>query len=393
MQINYNMQLDIDTKGRELKCIANIFFSEPQEDSISFDINNGLKIISITSDHEPIEYEMLKTHLFPYAPYSYSVQILLRKKVNYITVEYSGCIEDPRYDGAIRNDYIELNCYAPWYPRFENQLNTAFEVQISGIEHLSVVKGKYQNEARVWNMQYSSKIDDCPILAVKENRVITKQAGNLICNVHDFHLLAKDRQDIIAKNLEPIIKFYEGIIHPIEFRDEEFNFIITKTSGGGYCRDMIIVVSRDWPKDIIKESWRLIALQAHEMAHLWWYGADTSSMHDWLNESFAEYCAYLYLESIGYNTATECMIEEYKKQADACPPIASIEYGSPIYNSRFKGVLILHEYREKFGIDALYKVFSILYNIEEKDTYKLVDAIRTQIGENYACFFESRINK
>ena len=64
----------------------------------------------------------------------------------------------------------------------------------------------------------------------------------------------------------------------------------------------------------------LISAVSHELAHLWWSGGDPHSWEDWLNESFAEYSAFLYLRARGENEMFMAYLGDYEQMVDY-PPV------------------------------------------------------------------------
>lgn len=91
-------------------------------------------------------------------------------------------------------------------------------------------------------------------------------------------------------------------------------------------------------------------LLAHETAHLWWSDAvDTQSPHNFMNESFAEYEAYLSVrEEYGKETFDK-YIERAKKQSQELPGFDqwNMQLNSPLV--RRKGPWVLHQLHERIG--------------------------------------------
>jgi aminopeptidase N len=96
----------------------------------------------------------------------------------------------------------------------------------------------------------------------------------------------------------------------------------------------------------------------HEAAHLWWWGAETTSWEDWLNESFAEYSALLAVrERFGPAAFEERLAVKREASQDSAPiwglersDISTADQRQMIETVLYaKGPIVLHELATKIG--------------------------------------------
>jgi len=104
-----------------------------------------------------------------------------------------------------------------------------------------------------------------------------------------------------------------------------------------------------------------MAIAAHELAHAWWSNAPSQSLHNFLNESFAEYFACLALERIFGEDAFAASLERARSLSEDA---GSIRDWTPRSNHALvygKGPLLLHELRGRVGDEAFFELMRAAY--------------------------------
>lgn len=164
--------------------------------------------------------------------------------------------------------------------------------------------------------------------------------------------------------LKNIYNFYNDLFGMVAERLELTVAVMDRLSGGGYFRNGLIVLSSEERTEL---DW--IHFFAHELAHIWWRGADTTSWEDWLNESLAEFSSWLFIEKyLGKSTAEE-VSHEYCYEIRECPPLRNLDRNSKhVYFSRFKGARLLKSIDKQFGKEELIQSLQLLIELPERKT-------------------------
>jgi aminopeptidase N len=101
------------------------------------------------------------------------------------------------------------------------------------------------------------------------------------------------------------------------------------------------------------------AVLAHELTHQWFGDAVTPAVWGdiWLNESFATYGEWLWMEHIGWTTVDEeAAVALSARQSGDGEPTGSPTADLFVYNSYNGGAIVLHALRTTIGDDAFFDV-------------------------------------
>jgi len=151
-----------------------------------------------------------------------------------------------------------------------------------------------------------------------------------------------------------------------------------------------------------------LGIVSHELAHQWWGDLVTlrTWSEAWINESFATYCDYLYLEhALGPDEGAVNLLNKknaYLQEAREryIRPIVFDRYESPqnVFDSHSypKGALVLHMLRFILGDEAFFRTLSAFlheHDYDIADTRDFMKAVKTVTGKNLDWFFEQWLYK
>ena len=93
---------------------------------------------------------------------------------------------------------------------------------------------------------------------------------------------------------------------------------------------------------------RTLGTPYHEICHLWWSNASSSTYDNWLNESFAEYFSYMAIRDLHGIKEYEKLVERSKRYGEDYGPVIEFKNGqtSVLYT---KGAYIVYELHQKLG--------------------------------------------
>ncbi len=207
-----------------------------------------------------------------------------------------------------------------------------------------------------------------------------------------------------------IIQYYQEFLGPFPF--SEFDIIEINDFGFGQAPPGIMFITKEAFNPLIGEENQLYSEGinerfAHEIAHQYWGVAVKwpTSEEQWLSESFAEYCAGLFLKVYKNEATFRKLAKHWRTQAnwatDAAPiPLANRVWISDDATSRFamrtgllynKGPVLLGALHKELGDEAF---FTFLKSYQKSFAWKfgstktLAGLLQYMTKKDYMPFFE-----
>lgn len=357
---NYKIDLTINHKTKEFSSICEMKLDEPVE-VIEFIVYRGIRINSISSDNIALEYDEFDFDEIQFFPESKKITINGLTSCN-LKIQYECKLESMPYNiNSINDNWIELNMYSPWYPVRIDVPIANFDIKVRGLKDFQVINGNKSDG--LWRLKFINQVD-AYIIGFKDfilNELKDKSANVNIFSLKNSNLSLPIELNALLKN---IYDFYTDLFGKSAERLKLTVAVMDRLSGGGYFRDDLIVLSSEERSEL---DW--IHFFAHELAHQWWNGADTTSWDDWLNESTAEFSSWLFMEKhLGKRIAEEVAFE-HDDEIRECPSLRDLDRNTKhVYFSRFKGAQILKGVDEQFGRDKLILCMKTLLELPERST-------------------------
>ncbi|WP_018962433.1 M1 family aminopeptidase [Sporolactobacillus vineae] len=316
-------------------------------------------------------------HWSPFITDAKSITITLkdhRKTGKPLTLvfDYEGCIHvTSKYEvNRITKEWIEIGLYAPWYPLLKSFVPATFDVIIHLDSAYQVINAK-RSEEGIFEAHQTIPQIDCPIIASDQFRLCNIDYQNAEVKVYYTQDEYRHEVEVICSCVESVLSSYEAFG---KIQSRVFSVVIApRTNGGGYCRSDLIVVTPDEERNEA-DYFRFIA---HELAHLWWHEAPTTSWEDWLNESFAEYSALMALrQKFGQQIFLERIIE-CTKLAKGLPPIIGLSRNDEKAHTVLydKGPLILNQLEKSIGRKEFIRLLHTIHVQKVTSTQKLLDVV------------------
>jgi hypothetical protein len=159
-------------------------------------------------------------------------------------------------------------------------------------------------------------------------------------------------------------------------------FLPNTDPNDGYILDRLLIAG-----GFCKNIPSTIKAFAHEIAHIWCIGADETSWEDWLNETFAEWSALLFVYDCFGNQEFVKGINGHRREClDPIKPLDGKSTRSGVHDS---GTLMLYELYLLYGKNMIVKLIKIFCKLEKKTTEDFISAVRENDLSNVAGYIEN----
>ncbi len=328
------------------------------------------------------EYRLLAGNNNPFMEDAKTVELVFSEQVQDFELNISYCLRfkiNGKWEtNRITPNWTELGLYSPWYPYFDKALVT-YRLTIDIIDNYELISIGALSKNKKYKLKHDMPTISILLLIAKKFLTIEDEPSYI--KVRYPHHIKKDFAKFISiesKNLYQSLKELLG--KPT--RSDSIDFVVAdRDKAGGYVRDGLIVIQNI--KDYEAKKERYIYWLAHELAHLWWYKADTNSWEDWLNESYAEYYSFMVLEEVLGEDYLSKKIEEKREISADLPPIRDIlRTDDKAYNVLYhKGFLLLYDLANMVGQDKFQAFSKTFSQLTEYDTEIWLNSLRNSFND------------
>lgn len=292
-----------------------------------------------------------------------------------LEMRYSLLVPEDHEINRISEDWIELNIDSFWHPvllsfsRFHYKLTLELDNQYYVLNGENLLAETEKSKSWVIESIFPSL--DISFSAAKE---FYKKEG-------EFSVVHSTSE---STNLDSLLFYSEDaldFLHEYLDRPEDFvqKRIVVETprSQIGYARGNYVVLSDLNNKGTVE----LSSFLAHEFSHFWFSNADPQSQDYWLDESFAEFLAMIYIrKSHGLNAYQKDL--EWKLDRIKGDSIALDSYkGRPSHIAMYyKGPVLLHHFEEFVGQEQFRELVKQIVEKNISTNKDLLTFIRNVLG-------------
>lgn len=373
------LNIDLLIENKEIHVFSKFTLSDDAS-SLCFCLNKTLEIIKITDENGKLYFplcESVDSFGYPFNLINYTIKPECNAKQ--ILIEYRGTINSRRHN-IITDDCIALNYNSAWYPQKTRNINAKvfsnITVNIFNVENYKVIK-RVDNSG-IWTQATGEY--DVNIIALK-NYVEIKYDS------FSFSYLKSCENEISVKYVEYLgrmLDYYRELYEVETFPKFDIVVLPNTDPNDGYKLEQLLIAG-GFNKNI-PSSIRAIA---NQIAHIWCRGADETSWEDWLNETFAEWSALLFVYDHFGNYEFERGINSHRRD-DLLPikPIDGKRSRSGVHDS---GTLMLYELYLLYGKNMIIKLIKIFCKLENKTTKDYLSAIRKNQLYHVASYIENTV--
>jgi aminopeptidase N len=178
-------------------------------------------------------------------------------------------------------------------------------------------------------------------------------------------------------------RFLEGLYGPTPGGPARV-VMVRRARVSGYARPGYVVVTEGRGGAEVGQA----KFVAHEFAHAWWMGGNSTTEDRWLSESTAEYAALRYVETAFGVAARDEMLASKRAAAAKAGPVlgAGRRTDAELYN---KGPVLLFELEQRIGRERLDQAMAELARNPPKVTADFMRVLTRIAGEEAARTFEA----
>lgn len=401
---HYNIELSIDPQTQQIKVNGSLELdlSHVTADTLTFYLDRAMQITSFKIDgigDAVIDTSQSDNVFMPKARKIFMdiSSFSQKEKISTITFSYSGQVSElpEMYANRIGAQWTEMGLYYPWFPFSFDQLRLfTFDLSVEAPAQYEVFGiGTLEKTNGFTRISSSMPISDIVVCLSEEVKTHTSEIGENRIQIF-YQSFDQTMVQDIAVSITMMMEQYN-----VWFGNKNSDISLIESPrrmGGGYARTGGVVLS-----DLDKEKYysNIIKYEkyfAHEFGHLWWYKAGVSTWEDWINESFAEYSALMFIRTKHGQEVFDNIIKRMKETIVDTPPIWDFDrmgedfrlVQKVLYN---KGPVLLYELEQIIGQKAFAEFCNELIVNDIITTSGLLKLLETTQGKDLAEGFETML--
>jgi hypothetical protein len=332
-------------------------------DCLTFNLHKEFSVDYVKAD-KPLEFDFPSDSKSsnPFMPDARPLRIYLprrhpRDKKLVLRLKYSGPLKDLTWKwktNRVTWEWTELGLYSAWFPFNSDYGQFTYSVLVSVPNSLKVVGlGKVSRARKGWLLDEKEKVNDTVVIASPRLKSSFVKKGGLSINLH-YVELNRVFKDYLRENVPWLLGTFQSWFGGTSTK--EITIVVLpsfRVKGGGYARKGFVVLCPEEKPN--EESFRYIA---HEIAHLWWMNAPSTSWEDWLNESFAEYSALMALRERFSDETFQQFLQTKSEKVKGLPPIYGLQReDEKVFNVLYnKGPALLGKLESKIGKEMFLRI-------------------------------------
>ncbi len=351
---HYDIDVVLTPDEKKVSAKVEIKVTAPEGGLTKLDLllNEGLAVASVQSTAGKVSYTVHEDRVgySRKAPKAVPVSIaplppLAAGESTTLTLVYEGTIvPDPWGVNSAGAGWVELGAFSAWFPYSPDHREFTYDVNVTVGSDFTVAGGEPAGSGGgIRKLTRDYETNDIVIIAARGLQARPLEGGGVLWSVAvDDEIVER-----IAADLEEIIKQYGEWFGPARIKKMDV-VLAARRRGGAYARPGLYVSVFDGDLSRYRA---LTKNFSHELAHMWWTGAERTTWEDWLNEGFAEYSALMMLRARGDASLYAEYAEAYDHLAGSPPAIWGLDRDDMRAHDALnrKGAGILYRLEQQMG--------------------------------------------
>jgi hypothetical protein len=322
----------------------------------------------------------------------------------HLLVEYGGQMRPSSFPrltsqvNLVNAGLVELAGYVSWYPKCHGSPAFTFHLVVDTPDAFAAVSngrliGKQPGQAGRGVSEWASytPVSDIVLVSAPGLRLTVSPRAGSGTEIYST-ALSRTYVEAMATDVDATIGFMQRTLASAAGTDR-VRIVYSPRPGWGYVRQPMIVVSEESARLAASQPYgraRDVRYVAHEIAHYWWYRADTATPDDWINEGLAEYSALLACRTVVGAAFADVLIAEYDERSATSPTTTAIldtQSSSPDreLNRYVRPVLMLENLRRRYGDERMTTFLRSASARFARDgratTHAFLDEVAAQFGD------------
>jgi len=317
-----------------------------------------------------------------------SVEYSVKTKSGSVQFSYRGRAEG--WCNIIEEDRSAVSSYASWFP-FELSEPVDIVFELPDMADYTIVNGRYGEHEKLW--RYGGEgYDEGNVIALKNSRLHI--AAHEDFSFYYRFASEKPLAECYVENYSKIVNYYNSIFPRKEPGKMSAAILGIDFSGAYYRKGLVVIANSYIPRDKSRMEDSVVSLLGHELGHNWFLGADSSTWHDWLNETGAEWAHLLYVLKSGGEEHFEKQFTNSTRGYKDTPPIKPHNGNKrPDNGVHSRGVALLGKIYRRHGAGVIIELLRALAELETVSTENYLAVLRRINHDDIAEYIEMGLSK
>lgn len=401
----YDLEVDVTPTSKRIAVRGTLeIVADGPTSEAAFMLNNGLVIDrfdpSVPATMERESGIVLGTYEMPNTQrvtLRFAQPLTTGERVT-IDIAYAGYIRDESIEwgrGLLSESWTELSLGTLWYPywRDEPLLRSRIAVRVPE-GHQVVGPGEIERgEDGRWIVEPDGVVPGRITFAASPNYTISTRslAPELEARLHT--LGAEPRANDILTGVENVYQYYTDLIGSPSANPETVKIILGNENLNIARPPMSFVTGGDYIALGIQPPQDQDFLLAHEVAHFWWISGAVGTPNEFMSESFAEYVALRYGQTVWGDDWLAAKLERAARISNSIKA-SMLDEGE--FEGRetllyFRGPLALWDLHRRIGTEAMDALLVATHAKKVSELRNFIEVIEERENAEIARWFEQKL--